>query len=573
MTAKLSIYRTLQHRLGNRLPVVQLTKATLTHLSHTLEDFVLKNHEPAVLFTGFQESSHWRTETERYTAMAESGVQICIFAGKPLPQDRNLGLIQIELDADDPMRQEWFLAIFAEQFNVILCGLDQVPSNQEPVESEALRKFDTIWSFDPPVVTAVVDILEELVAGYRPDVLQQLQNARLKFPPIPPNPQILTTFTTELLRVEERLNRKIQEQTRARQTQQALYQYTVMQGPLAVLALDDDGTVLLFDGLLKPQLHEVLPVDVGQSVLAATAPYPDLHQAFQKIVDGTPYSGTINLEDDLTLELHSTIPENQLPPRICIFLDVTERIRVEKLHGQWEKAQLILENERKQSQLRNQLMVTLAHELRTPLATIQTATDILRRHQATLTDDQRDRRFDSIELQIRKLRDILADIDAAMRSTDHELMTPHTEIHINSFFDDIIQDLRASQEREIHFKNNHPEATIRMDAQLLHYTLSNLLHNAVKYSEPTAPIQVALKRTDTHHVLTVHDSGIGIPESELPYIFEPFYRASNVGVTDGTGLGLSIIQNSIHNQGGTIQVESHPGKGTTVTVQIRIETP
>ncbi|MEM6285094.1 MAG: DICT sensory domain-containing protein [Chloroflexota bacterium] len=73
--AQLSIFQTLQDKIGDELPIVQLTKATLVHLSHTLEDFVLTKHLPAMMFTGFQESSHWRKETERYQQMADSQMQ------------------------------------------------------------------------------------------------------------------------------------------------------------------------------------------------------------------------------------------------------------------------------------------------------------------------------------------------------------------------------------------------------------------------------------------------------------------------------------------------------------------
>ncbi len=140
----ISIFETLKDDLGGDLNTVMLTKATLVHLSHTLEDFVLQHHLPAMIFTGFQESSHWHKETKRYQALADVAMQVCIFAGKPLPPDADIGVLQIELTGDDPLRQEWFLAILSTDFSVILAGLD----NMESVPAEAHRRFETLWSFD-----------------------------------------------------------------------------------------------------------------------------------------------------------------------------------------------------------------------------------------------------------------------------------------------------------------------------------------------------------------------------------------------------------------------------------------
>jgi len=68
---KQSLFNIIQQQLGDKLPVVRCTKSTLVHLSHTLEDSILKNKIPAMMFTGFQESSHWREETKRYHELAK----------------------------------------------------------------------------------------------------------------------------------------------------------------------------------------------------------------------------------------------------------------------------------------------------------------------------------------------------------------------------------------------------------------------------------------------------------------------------------------------------------------------
>lgn len=207
----LSLFNLLRTEFGTSLQTIQCTKATLVHISHTLEDLVLSQKIPALLFTGFQESSHWREETERYRALAEIAQQVCIFAGGELPEESSARELHITLRGDDPLRQEWFLALLCPQFSVLLCGQDR----NVPVEEEATRQFDTLWSFDPHIMGRVLDLLEQIIASYRPDRLAKLQQARIDYPLTAPDPQIVTTFTSEMIRFEEQLHQQLTQTTRA----------------------------------------------------------------------------------------------------------------------------------------------------------------------------------------------------------------------------------------------------------------------------------------------------------------------------------------------------------------------
>ncbi|MEM8529995.1 MAG: ATP-binding protein [Chloroflexota bacterium] len=208
-SVNISLFRLLKEELGESLPPIQCTKATLVHLSHTLEDLILTQKLPAVLFTGFQESSHWRVETERYRALANIAQQVCIFAGGKLPPESHASELHVTLRGDDPLRQEWFVLILCTKFAALLCGQDQAV----PVNEEARRQFETIWSFEPKIIKRVVDLLEEVVAQYRPDRLEALQKARAAYPPKAPDPAVMTKFTSEIIRFEETLNQKLHQTT------------------------------------------------------------------------------------------------------------------------------------------------------------------------------------------------------------------------------------------------------------------------------------------------------------------------------------------------------------------------
>ncbi len=201
----LSLFKHLEAALGTLIQPVRCSKATLVHLSHTLEDLVLSKRLPALVFTGFQESAYWRQETERYRALADVAQQVCIFAGKPLPPESSANTLHVALSGDDPLRQEWFLVILSTQFSVLLCGQDrQVAGIEEP-----LRQFDTLWSFEPALVNRALDVVEDAIAFYRPEKLAALQAARRAYPPVTPDAALFTSFVTEMLRFEENLHQRV----------------------------------------------------------------------------------------------------------------------------------------------------------------------------------------------------------------------------------------------------------------------------------------------------------------------------------------------------------------------------
>jgi signal transduction histidine kinase len=200
-----SLFARLRSTFGESLAPLRCTKATLVHISHAIEDLVLRDKLPAVLFTGFQESSHWRKETERYRALASVAQQVCIFAGGKLPPESQASELHITLRGEDPLRQEWFLALLSSQFAVVLCGQDRQVDSQ----SEATRQFDTLWSFRPDVINQVLDMLEGVIADYRPERLAEVKRARQLYPPGAPDPDIVTKLTSSLIQFEENLHQRL----------------------------------------------------------------------------------------------------------------------------------------------------------------------------------------------------------------------------------------------------------------------------------------------------------------------------------------------------------------------------
>jgi signal transduction histidine kinase len=109
------------------------------------------------------------------------------------------------------------------------------------------------------------------------------------------------------------------------------------------------------------------------------------------------------------------------------------------------------------------------------------------------------------------------------------------------------------------------------NGQLLHLALSNIVSNACKYSS-NKPVQVSIGSTNDHVIIIVKDNGIGIPEAEIKYIYDPFFRASNTKQYEGYGIGLPLARNIIRLHNGSLLVSSQNNEGTTVQLKLPLVT-
>jgi signal transduction histidine kinase len=109
---------------------------------------------------------------------------------------------------------------------------------------------------------------------------------------------------------------------------------------------------------------------------------------------------------------------------------------------------------------------------------------------------------------------------------------------------------------------------MRGDESMLRQIFTNLLTNAVKYSEAGSPVWISARAKGTDVIAEIADRGIGIPEADQEWLFSAFHRGRNVGDRPGTGLGLVIVKRCLDLYGGQITVQSKPGEGTCVRVTL-----
>ena len=219
---------------------------------------------------------------------------------------------------------------------------------------------------------------------------------------------------------------------------------------------------------------------------------------------------------------------------------------------------------------RSRLLLSMAvHDLRNPLAVIQTALDLLDRYGDRLSEAEREQRRKRIAESIQFMRNLLDDI-LLMSKAGLPTLPVHLELlDIVAFCRQALADIaQTSAEHRLEFEGPPESVPITTDPKLLRHILTNLLENAVRYSPAGSIVTLALHPQPDRIVLRVTDRGIGIPAQEQAHVFEPFFRASNATHVCGTGLGLTIVRQAVEALGGTVEMESVEGQGTTFTVTL-----
>jgi two-component system sensor histidine kinase/response regulator len=251
-----------------------------------------------------------------------------------------------------------------------------------------------------------------------------------------------------------------------------------------------------------------------------------------------------------------------------------KRLLQEQSHQtELEQWQIAFKHEHEQRIFKAKLVGMFSHEFRNPLASIMSSNGILRKYTDRMDENQREIHFNRIDNSVNRLLQMLEEMLVVAQIEAGSLNFKPEPLNIAGFIQEIIAEFHAicGEEHTITFKNRLASETMMADPRLLRQIATNLISNAIKYSPMGSEISVSLERSYQILTLSVQDYGIGIPESDQERLFTAFQRASNVGSVAGTGLGLAIVRQAAELHGGTIQLESRVGVGTTVTVRFLMD--
>jgi len=344
------------------------------------------------------------------------------------------------------------------------------------------------------------------------------------------------------------------------------------QVPVGLLVVD--RTLALLDANPAALASFRVPAGAPRAALVDLVRHPDALRLFEKgIATGSagdaPSSAVLRFGGELTPEQVLEITVRSVPhgdahgepAAIGVVRDVTEREHTETM--------------------RRRFVSDVSHELRTPIAAIRAAVETLAGEDALPPDIAR--LLGILERQSSEMEALVSDL-TDLSQIESGAVTLHPEhISIKPLLTSVVRDLQSAAEaRGVRVAIDAPEGlAVSGDRRRLAQVFRNLVDNAVKFSPAGARVDVLAERgaeaRDGLSSCVVHvvDRGIGIPRSEQARIFQRFYRVdpSRAKSVPGTGLGLAIVKHILILHGGSIRVESEPGKGSRFTVSLPASAP
>ncbi|TAG21755.1 MAG: PAS domain-containing sensor histidine kinase [Cytophagia bacterium] len=254
--------------------------------------------------------------------------------------------------------------------------------------------------------------------------------------------------------------------------------------------------------------------------------------------------------------------EKEVVNRTKALVETLERLETSK-----KALEQALEREKELGELKSRFVSMASHEFRTPLTSILSAANLVEKYVAELDQDKRERHLRRIKTAVSNLTDILEEFLSVGKLEEGKIEPRLLEFDLTTLIAEVQLDLQAILRPRQQFicKHTGPELCCT-DPSLLRKIIINLVSNACKFSPEGSLIQLQTCVSKAQLTLQVSDTGIGISDEDQKYLFDRFFRGSNVTNVQGTGLGLHIVARYAQLLNGSVRIDSQLGKGTTVTI-------
>lgn len=310
-----------------------------------------------------------------------------------------------------------------------------------------------------------------------------------------------------------------------------------------VIVVDHNKNVILMNPIAREAFGVSSRFLVGSPIEDLVA-HSDLLDILHQKDHLYPFRREVELDDGRVFNIQATaIPE------VGIALTMQDITQIKEL-----------------DRIKSDFVSTVSHDLRSPLTAILGYVELLDRV-GPLTDTQRDF-VDRVHVSVQSITTLINEL-LDLGRIEAGFDSQKDFFAIDTLIDLTIVELRESAEAKkqaimVEVPPQMPQ--IFASPTRIQQVLSNLINNAIKYTQETGWVKILARTEADQLILQVSDNGPGILVSEQPFVFDRFYRASNTGETSGTGLGLAIVKSIVENHQGRIWVESTPGHGSTFTV-------
>lgn len=284
---------------------------------------------------------------------------------------------------------------------------------------------------------------------------------------------------------------------------------------------------------------------------------PSLQEFFNKVIeDNKAHTGDISEQGRTWVVVMSPLyAGDQVRGVVAVLRDVTEERRLDKL--------------------RKDFVANVSHELRTPLAMLQGYSEALLDDIAETPEERKEIAQVINEESQRMGRLVRELLDLARMEAGHIQVEPQ-ERQLDKLIQRVIrkfQNLAREQNVQLQADMGECHPTVYWDEDKIEQVLTNLIDNAIRHTPAGGSVTVHVYQQDERIFLEVEDTGSGIPEEDVPFVFERFYKADKArtrGKSGGTGLGLSIVKHLVTAHGGVVSVKSQLGVGTVFIVELPV---
>ncbi|RNC87745.1 MAG: PAS domain-containing sensor histidine kinase [Winogradskyella sp.] len=235
-----------------------------------------------------------------------------------------------------------------------------------------------------------------------------------------------------------------------------------------------------------------------------------------------------------------------------------------------EDAKEALKKEKELNELKTKFLSMVSHEFKTPLSGILTSTMLLSKYKLTEQQEKRDKHIKTISNKVHYLNNILNDFLSVEKLEKGKVLYKPTMFKLSKVVNEVVYNanMLLKDGQRINYPEDIDNISLYQDEKIVELALSNLVHNAIKYSSENTVIDISISQNKNITQFKVKDNGIGIPKKDQKNIFNRYFRAENALLTQGTGIGLNIVKDHLENLKGRIYFESEPEKETIFTIEI-----
>ncbi len=331
-------------------------------------------------------------------------------------------------------------------------------------------------------------------------------------------------------------------------------------------------------GILESMTEGVLVVDTEQKILLVNSALCRLFDVRKDLVEGKHY-WEIFRDPDVNQMVQESLDKQKGSQKELDFL-LTKSIfdiHVSPVFAAKEFIGIVavfrdITPLKEFDRMRTEFVANVSHELKTPLTSILGFVETLK--EGAIDDKENSHKFLSIiETQSKKLNALIEDLLLLSRIESSNEPVKKEVVRVKDLMDKLAETfgpLLTEKKNSLNVAIEPKDIKIKIELSSFERAVSNLIDNAIKYSPAGSQVWVEASGNSKGVTISVKDNGIGIPESDLPRIFERFYRVDKGRTRElgGTGLGLSIVKHILERHGGSVNVQSKLNSGSTFTITL-----